>query len=493
MTKISPFEKQLLETIKKINEIKMSCEANIVASLYKNSDLIFSTNLDISEFSNNAWRVYFAIAEALIKVENKPNLDDMTVGLYLEKHDKLRDKYYEYGGYDTIDKAMSEINLENFDGHVDELRKWNGVIKLAKAGFAVSDNISRYCDMTSEQIYDEWEIYLNGIYSNIDREVKTYDIAQNIDKLIDELDSGIALGLPYYGMNMLTEETGGQYVGSITLVMGLSNVGKSTFARNACIPSALNEGKRVVAMINEDNLSKWQRELLVYVANNILKKDLQKHTVRNGNFSEEVREILKESAEWIKKNTENHMITIIPFLQYKTQNVIKVIKKFASLGVQYFVLDTFKLDAGGSVESSWLQMQQHMVEINDVIKPEAKNVHILITAQLSKGSVHQRYYTQDSTGLAKNIIDVASTAIMIRDLYDDEYTGEKREIVVYRREGKNGKTKINVPLDKNKHYQILFITKNREGVANEYQIVVEHDMSRNILKEIGTCNVMPDF
>ena len=62
-----------------------------------------------------------------------------------------------------------------------------------------------------------------------------------------------------------------------------------------------------------------------------------------------------------------------------------------------------------------------------------------------------------------------------------------------RREGKNGKTIIPIELDRAKHYQILFITKNREGTANRFQIVIEHDMSRNMMKEIGICNVMPDF
>ena len=487
------FQKQLIETISQVNDYKMVCESNIVASIYKQSDLLLNTNLELDEISNNAWRVYFVIAQQLITIENKPKLDDMTVGLYLEKHDKLRERYYEYGGYDTLDRAMAEVKVENFDGYVSDLRKWNSIIKLARRGFAVSDDISRYCDMTSEQIYDEFEAYLNSVYVNIDRDVKTYDIADGIDKLIDELDAGFALGLPYYDMPMLTDETGGQYVGSITLIMGLSNVGKSTFARNACIPSALQKGKKIVAMINEDNLVKWQRELLIYVANNIKKRDLQKNVVRNGKYSEETRGILVEAAEWIKEHTKNHMITVVPFLQYKTKNVIKTIKKFCSLGVEYFILDTFKLDAGDSTEQSWLQMQQHMVEINDVIKPEAKNVHILITAQLSKGSVHQRYFTQDSTGLAKNIIDVASTCIMIRDVYEDEYKGEKRELKVYRKEGKNGKTMIPVELDRTKHYQVLFITKNREGSANQHQIVIEHDMSRNMMKEIGICNVMPDF
>jgi replicative DNA helicase len=163
------------------------------------------------------------------------------------------------------------------------------------------------------------------------------------------------------------------------------------------------------------------------------------------------------------------------------------------MGVKYFILDTFKMDAGKVSENSWLQMQQAMVDINDVVKPEVKNVHILITFQLAKGSVKQRYYTQDNVGIAKNIIDPASTCIMVRDLYDDEYTGEKRELYVYKLEGKKGSSKIPQKLSKDKRYQIIFIIKNREGAANQYQVVVEHDMSRNIMKEIGMTNVPIDF
>ena len=311
--------------------------------------------------------------------------------------------------------------------------------------------------------------------------------------MIEKLDEGYAVGLPYNNMDIITKETGGQYLGSITLVGGLSNVGKSTFARNAVIPTAIKEKERIVIIVNEDGLGKWQRELLVFVANNIIKDDLQKHVVRDGHFEKGTKEILYKAADWLKEQTDNHIITILPFQQYKTENAIKTIKKYSSMGVKYFLLDTFKLDAGNVSEKSWLEMQQNMVKINDVIKPEAKNLHILITFQLAKGSVKQRYYTQDNIGMSKNIIDVASTCIMIRDLYDDEYTGEKRELRVYKLEGKNGKTKIPVKLDKDKHYQILFIIKNREGSANRYQVVIEHDMSRNIIKEVGITNVPVDF
>jgi replicative DNA helicase len=97
------------------------------------------------------------------------------------------------------------------------------------------------------------------------------------------------------------------------------------------------------------------------------------------------------------------------------------------MGVKYILLDTFKLDAGKVNENSWLEMQQNMVQINDIIKPESKNLHITITFQLHKGSFKQRYYTQENIGISNNICDVASTCIMIRDLLDDEIYWRKNE------------------------------------------------------------------
>ena len=493
-TKLTPFEQEQIEVLKRINEYKVTAEANVVSILYKEPDLLRETNLVLEEFSNNVWRVFFTIASDLVLVEKKNSLDQITVNLYLEKHKKLLAKVEEYGGYAMIESAMTYVKVENFDGYLRELRKHNALCRLVKLGFPVSsERLADFHDMTAEEIYNEYNAYLNDTFVNIDQDVKSYDISDGIDELIEELDQGLAIGLPYNNMPIITKETGGLYLGSITLVGGLSNVGKSTFARTSILPSIIKNKEPIVIMLNEDGLKKWQRELLVFVANNIIGFDLQKHVVRDGKYTKDVKQTLKDAAQWIKEQTQNHIITVVPFQKYQTEKAIKVIRKFSSMGVKQFLLDTYKMDAGKVSDNSWLEMQQNMVEINDVVKPEANNLHIMITFQLAKGSVKQRYYTQDNIGVSKNIIDPASTCIMIRDLYDDEKTGENRELHVYRLEGKNGKTKIPVKLEKDKRYQILFIIKNREGSANQYQIVVEHDMSRNIMKEIGICNVPIDF
>lgn len=490
---LSPFDQQLLDDMKIVRTYKLSAEANIVSILYHTPETLFNFDLKLEDFTNNAWKVYFAIVHDLIIKEKKQVLDEITVGLYLEKHPKLKSKYEEYGGYNTIENAKAYIKVENMTGYIKELKKWNVVIELIKMGFPVHDKLSQFVDMEAEDIYSLFEAKLNHVFLNVDNDVKSYDICDGLDELIDELDAGLGVGLPFYDLPTLNKETGGMLEGNITLVGGLSNVGKSTFARSTMIPSILKYNEKAVFMLNEDGRKKWQREMLVYIANNILKKTLPKYTVRDGKFTEETKDILKKCADWLREKAKNHTITLIPFEKYSTPQAIKIIKKFAAMGIKYFCLDTFKMDSGKVSEQSWLQLQQNMTDIYDVVKPESKNLHIFITFQLGKQSSKQRYYSQDNIGGGgKNIIDCASTCIMIRNVLEDEMKGGKKPLYVYRMEGKNKLSKIPVELDPNKKYQILFIVKNREG-GTTYQIVVEHDMSRNVMKEVGITHVEVDF
>lgn len=492
--KLTPYQEEKLKCAKQVKEYKVACEANIVSIFYKEPELMYDYQLKLEDFSENTWRVYWQIAYDIIVKEKKSVLDDITVGLYLEKHSKLKQKYDEYGGYDTIDKATEYIKTSNISGYVNELKKWETVIRMIASGFPVTDRIKEFVDMSLDEIYKEYDALLNHIFINAEEDVMSYSLSDGIYDLIEQLNEGIAVGLPYDNMPTLTKETGGQLPGNITLVGGLSNMGKTTLTRTMLIPSAVKYGERLVILVNEEGKAKWQRELIVWVANNIYKTDLQKFVVRDGKFSDEVKELLYKCADWIAEKSENNMLTIIPFSRYETQKAIRVIKKYASLGVKYFILDTYKADAGSRSDRMWLDMQQNMVDIYDTVKAESgKNVHITITFQLAKSSARQRFYSQDNIGMAKSIIDPASTCLMLRDVFEDEYTGERNELKVYRLDGKNNKSKIPVKLDHDKHYQLIFIVKNREGAANNIQIVCEHDMSRNLLKEVGFTSVPVDF
>ena len=486
--------KSELDAIKKVKEYKLICESNIVSILWKNSDLYFDyDNITLNNFTHNEWKVYFQIGKDIITKEKKQSLDEITVNLYLEKHLKLKEKYEEYGGFETITKAGGYVKENNIEGYISELNKWNTVINLVKNKFPIADRLSEYVDMTAEEIYDEYECLLNHIFINVEGDEETHTLADGIYDLIDELDEGFAVGLPLHNAPTLTHEIGGNLEGNITLMGGLSGAGKTSLSRTLIIPSIIENDEKIVAMLNEEGLKKWQREMLVWVANNVYKKDIQKYKLRDGNFDDEFKIFLKEKcAKWIIDRKDQ--IIIKPFKKYSTSKAIKYIKKYAHLGVKYFMLDTYKADAETSnSDAFWFNLQQNMVNIYDVIKEESLNVHIWITFQLAKSSSKQRCYTQENIGMAKNIIDVASSCIMVRKLFEDEYEGGKNELKVFKLSGKNNKTKIPIKLKSDKYYQLLFITKNREGGCNEYAIVVEHDMSRNIYNEIGICVVPTDF
>jgi len=481
-----------MKSIKEIKSYKKACEANIVSILWKVPELFYSYNsLELKDFTYNEWKVYWTVGKEIVTSESKPALDEVTVGLYLEKHPQLKKKYEEYGGYTTIDNAKTYINIDNMDGYYKELRKWNVVLELIKKKFPVSGRVKDFVDMSGEQIYSEYEAMLNHIFINVDSEVKSYNLLDDLHSLIDKCNDGDEVGFPI-DSPMLNSEIGGNMLGNISLLGAISGAGKTTITLELILPKMIELNEKVVMVINEQDQIKLRKELLAWVANNIFKENFNKKRLREGNFTEEEMVILKKSADWLDDRKQNKNITIIPFQTYSVDKMIKVINKYSALGVKYFILDTFK-ESDDAQGEAWKSMMTDMRKLYDTVKPASKNVHLWCTIQLAKSKRIARYLTVDSIGMSKNIVDVCSTVLFMRKVRDDEKDGENNALRVYRLEGKNGKTKIPVKLSLDKTYAIVFIDKNREGESQTYQLVVESDFSRNTYKEVGITSVPEDF
>lgn len=492
--KLTPLQEQKLEAARKVRDFKVATEANVVAIFYKQPDLMYDNPLKLEDFTENTWRVYWQIAYDIVVKEKKAVLDDITVGLYLEKHRKLKVKYEEYGGYDTIDKAKEYVKTENISGYINELNKWNTIIEMIKNDFPIYDRIPEFVDMTVDDIYEEYEAMLNHIFANTSSEVKTYNALDNINDLIDKLNAGEGVGLPFNNCDYLNKEVGGfNCNGNIYGLGANSGVGKSTTAMVDILPSILKHDEKIVLFINEEDQTKVQRELIIWAANNVLKLDLPKYKLRDGNFDEETMNTLRKTADWLEEQKEKRNITIIPLERYSAKIVIKLIKKYAALGVRYFILDTLKESFDAMTDETYKSMMRDMVMLYDVVKPAAKNVGLFVTYQLGKASIKLRYLTNNEIGMGKSIVDVMSCNLMIRRPFEDEYEGGKREITGYRFDGKNGKSKIPFKLKRDKHYMITFIPKNRFGQTDAFQIISEFDFSTNTNKDLGICNIAQDW
>lgn len=494
-TKLTAFQKEQVETSKKILSYKLAAEANIVGILYQNPEDIYSINLPPKDFHNEVWRIYYQIATDIILVEKKNTLDDITVGLYLEKHPKLKKKYQEFGEYETIYQATGYVKRENLEGYILELKKWNAVLQLCKVGFPVKDNLSDYVDMSEEEIYNELETQLNHTFINATDTAKSYNIFEGMAEFIEELNKGEEVGLPLYNSELLTKEIGGFNLnGNVYGLGGTSGAGKSTMAFNYIIPSAINYNEKVVFIINEEDERKFKKEMLIWVANNIFKKELHKYTIRDGNFTSEVLDLLKQCSKWIEDKKENHTFTVVPLEHYSVNIAVKLIKKYASaLGVRIFVLDTLKESFDATTDEIYKSMMRDMVTLYNTVKPVGKNVGLLVTYQLGKNSYKTRHLTNTDIGQAKSIIDVMSVNLMMRRPFEDEYEGGSKELICYKFEGKSGKSKIPFKLKRDNNYMITFITKNRFGETDTRQIISECDLSTNVYRDIGYANVPQDW
>jgi replicative DNA helicase len=493
--KITAFEQEIIDVTRIVNEYKLATEANVVSILYKDPEQFYDINLTIDDFSHNIWKVFFQIAYDIIQVEKKMVLDDVTIGLYLEKHSKLSEKYYEYGGYDTVTAAMEYVRVENLYGYIAELKKWKAVIELCKRGFPVKDRLSDYVDMTEEEIYNEHEAYINHIFANASADVKSYNAFDEIYELIEEMNNSKDVGLPFHNAKLLTAEIGGFNLnGNIYGLGANSGCGKSTTAFNLLIPSAIEHNERIVFLINEEDERKMRKELLIWVANNIFNETLQKRTLRDGNFNKETIDILMKCADWIEARKDERLFTVIPLERYSVNTVVKIIKKYSSaFGVRMFVLDTLKESCDAKTDEIYKSMMRDMVTLYDVVKPSARNVGLFVTYQLNKSSLKMRYLTNNEIGQAKSIIDVMSVNIMMRRPYDDEYEGGDKELHCYRPEGVNGESHIPFKLKKEEHPMLFFIAKNRFGISGGAQIVMSCNLSTNTYGDLGYCNVPQDF
>lgn len=489
-TKLTAFEKEQVECAKKINEYKLLSEANVVASIFKNPELIYTTDLKLEDFSHNIWKCWYAVAYGLIIKEKKSALDEISVGIYLEKHSKLKAKIQEYGGYSTIHDATAYINIENFESYVNDIKKFNVLLQLLKYGFPISEKLSEYIDKTSDEIYSELELMLNHTFLNTESSIKSYNAFENIHGYLEELNEGADVGLPFYGADLLNAETAGMRLGTMTGLGGLSGSGKSLLAFNYLIPSAIKNNFPTVFIINEEDEKRYKKEMIIWCANNVFNANVSKYQLRNGNFGKELMKIFQDCADWIEEKKEQHILTIVPLQSYSVDIAIKVIKKYARMGVQYFVLDTMKPSSNAKGEI-YQSMMSDAVKLYDVIKPTSLNVHLLCTYQLNKSSSKVRKLTSDNIGMSKSIVDIMSLNIMVRHPHADEFSGESHELKCYKINKK--KEKIPFALSKDKSYLILFITKNRFGRANHQQIIAEFDMGTNKYQEIGYTIIMEDF
>lgn len=478
---------------KQINDKTKNIEANIISCLWEDPQLYldFSNQLDANKFKSPIWKFYFAIGQKLA-LKSIKKIEEVDVDLFLESKEKLNDAYNDFGGFETVRDLQEVCNIENVEVYIEELVKWDVVYNIIDKFTIDSDQLNKVSNLDADGVYNYYTAILNNTFTSVKNGVVISKMNDGLDAIIADADAGVNLGMPF-NSPILCSEIGGWVNGQTYVVGGLSGSGKTSWVQDVILPAIWDLDEPCVIMLNEQDHVKWKQQFLTWIINNIVITNPSKYfnakRWREGHFTPEEFGWLGEATRLLTSKEVSGSIVLAELKSYSQKEAERIIKQYASIGVKKFILDTFKLsNERNDNEAFWLSMQEDARKFDDLVKPSNLNVALLMTLQLQKTSRLNRYLCMDNIGMSKNVIDVASVALLMRRVFNDEYTGMSHEIKV-RKPIPGTESFESVPLEANKKYVIIFIEKNRNGESQTYQIVAEQNLSTLVYKEIGICDI----
>ena len=415
--------------------------------------------------------------------------DNITIHNFLQDKKTIKKKFDEFGGYKTVEDLRGLVSIDNVEAYYDKIAKINTLEHLCKTSFSSFENIDKFDKMSNQDIYDYFEYQLNNISVKNSYDIKEENLIID-NEFIDECNTGDEVGISY-GANcpILNYMTLGAPLGDMYMVAGHSGVGKTSFVFENMVIPMNNDGVKVAVISNEMRSKDYKIMLLAH----ILTKDLNywkltRKQIKMGHYTDEQREMLNKAAQISKEKYNN--ISFIKLFDNDVNKVLKYIKKTAKKGYQVFVWDTMKSD-DSTDEKMFIQLLMNSRKVFQLASKE--NICVIPTYQLALYTVNQRYLDASCLANGKQIKEVFSEMVYMRQLWDDEYTGEKCDCKAYQLQkdenGKYSKIKKMIDLDKDKKYIVAFLDKTRND-EDKQQVLYEVNGRYNSWKEIGYCHII---
>ena len=124
---------------------------------------------------------------------------------------------------------------------------------MAKLGFPIAKDISKYMDMDLEQIYQTFEAMLKHVFLKTATSSKSYNVADGIYEFIESLDKGKNIGLPLDSSELLSQQIAGIQKGHIYMLGMSSGSGKSFLMCRWLLPSIIKHKEKLCIIMNEED------------------------------------------------------------------------------------------------------------------------------------------------------------------------------------------------------------------------------------------------
>ena len=456
-------------------------ECNFIFSLYKEPDLFddYKNVESASDIITKDGMFYYNLGLSMIKAGYQ-KFDSMSFVTFLEGKKTLKRKYEELGGYKTIQEITSVVSVDNIDTYYDDLVKSNMLIRLHNKGFNVLENLHRFKDASSEQVYDFFEYQLADVAITKIEKIKVENLSEGYDDWITRIESGKNQGYKI-GSKMMDYKLAGIHKG-LTLYLGGIGQGKSSSSVPLFILPAIENGNDICILCNEQTSDEFRSMIIATVLFSRLSgvRGMNRMTLTLGNLDDEKRKYIKEAADWIKKQPGK--IRFVELENYDTVNIKKIIKKQAKTGCGYFIFDVLK-SVNDADDKAWALLSDTAKMLSVVAKNE--DVAIIANAQLAADSMNRTYLDLSAVGKSRAIAECATTVIGFRPIMNNEIEHIKPYKYKKNPDGTNNdKVRETYNLDPEKHYIMQFIMKNRWGDIQD-QIVQEFNQSFNTIKDIG--------
>lgn len=498
-------EKELINNhLQYILKNNIQDECTLVACLWKEPKLYIDYyNIAKNIIKSAIWKLFLEIGNQM-SIKEYTILDELSVISFIEKYlpNEIKEKFEKFGGYKTIEVAIEVVDTNNIVPIIENLKKSAIVYNYINKISLTEERIEKLLKLDkAEDILNFFEIKIDEISLNIssegDKTKKVNNLLDNIDDMIEESDSGMNRGLPIVNSPILDYELSGLCLGCTYLIAGQSGVGKSTLTQELLLCSLIEQEEAGVFFLNEQDLKKWQQQCLTAIINNIVLKNknvrFNAKRWRQGKFTEIEKQWIYNAKEILQAKLNSNLIIIEELNYYSVTEVKKAIKKYAQRGIKYFCIDTFKLGADYDGKAQpYLVLQQDMRELDDLVKPSNLNVFLWVNLQLDKSSMIKRYLSRMDIGMSKNVVDVATVVLLIRNVHNDEKKGQKNAISILNPIKNNDEYLFSSGETKeieDGHYNVIFLDKNRNGESGSYQIICKQNLGTLEYQEIGITDI----
>ena len=486
-------------------------EGLLVGTMLKDLTLFADVKLKADDFIKDKYKFFYTLGKSMSLGYSE--LDEVSIASFIEANTTLKDSYINFGGWDSVKKAIEIGNPNNIDKYYDDIQKSNLIVSLHEKGFSVCNEIEIegskivpfeiFNEMDTNQVYEFYEMLLTD--SAVDT-VGAVDMEELFlgDDDIESFKSVKSSGVPYDIIFRWETEKGSRYIEGSKMLSNLTNgvtdsngvffvgaysgTGKTTFTLVNLVMGLIESGAKCLIVSNEQQSKYYKLILISFICQNVFKQyKISRKKIELWDLTDEEQEYVYKANQFLKDRIEGRL----KFINMDTVDVEKVMKVAKKLclahGYEVLVYETMKPES-----TTANNVVGEMVEVSRKLDLFGRKMKMKIIApvQLTTNSEGKTsYLTSAVLASSKQIKEVANVILLMRKVLPEELDKDSRLYMKpYRliRDFETGKWSRNYleDLDPTKDYRLIFIDKNREGEDSKVLLYEFHGRS-GTFTEIG--------